>query len=340
MIAGRTTALPERDARQCETPAGAHATAKPSPADEHNTHGPPPEPDPRVATLGDLYPFASHHVNVGGARMHYIDEGDGPPVIMLHGNPTWSFYFRELVRGLRDRHRVLVPDHIGCGFSDKPQSYPYTLATHIDNVERLIDHLNLSDVTLVVHDWGGAIGLGWAVRHPARVRRLVLFNTAAFVGGPIPLRIRASRWPVFGDVALLRFNAFARGAVRMACRHRERMTPDVKRGYLLPYDTPAHRVGTLCFVRDVPVTPKVPSYRLIRQIDSSLRQFRDRPMLICWGMKDFCLTDWYLTEWLARFPQAEVHRFEDAGHYVIEDAHERILPLLNAFLTRPAPEQA
>ncbi len=293
--------------------------------------------DPRIDSLGDLYPFTSHYVDVVGGRMHYIDEGDGPPVVMLHGNPTWSFYFRELVRGLRDRYRVIVPDHMGCGFSDKPQEYPYTLSTHIDNVERLIDHLNLGDITLTVHDWGGAIGFGWAVRNPDRVSRFVLFNTSAFVGGPIPLRIRASRWPIFGDVALLRFNAFARAATHMACCHKERMTPEVKRGYLLPYDTPANRIGTLCFVRDVPVTPRVPSYRLIQRIDAALPQFRNRPMLVCWGMKDFCLTDWYLTEWLARFPRAVAHEFADAGHYVIEDAHERILPLMRSFLEQPNP---
>ncbi len=288
--------------------------------------------DADLSGLEDLYPFESHYLDVAGGRMHYVDQGDGPPVVMLHGNPTWSFYYRELIKGLRDRYRVIAPDHIGCGLSDKPQQYPYTLSTHIDNVERLIDHLDLSDVTLAVHDWGGPIGFGWAARRPDRVRGFIVFNSAVFLGGRVPFRIRICRRPIFGDIAVRGFNAFARAAVHMACCKRDRMTPQVKRGYLLPYDNAANRVGILCFVHDIPMTPKVPSHRVIKRIESALPRFRDRPMLICWGMKDFCFTDRFLAEWVARFPDARVHRFDDAGHYVVEDAHERILPLLKVFL--------
>lgn len=279
-----------------------------------------------------MYPFESRYVDVAGGRMHYVDEGNGPPVVMLHGNPTWSFHYRELIKGLRDRYRVIAPDHIGCGLSDKPPEYPYTLSTHIDNLERLIDHLALSNVMLAVHDWGGPIGFGWAARHPQRVRGFILFNTAAFMSGRMPLRIRVCGLPLFGELAVLRLNAFARAAIRMACRKPERMTPEVRTGYLLPYDTPAHRVAILCFVRDIPYGPKVPSFRVLRQIEAALPQFRDRPMVIFWGMQDFCFTDRFLKDWTDRFPEAVVHRFEDAGHYVVEDAHERILPLLSDFL--------
>ncbi|UCC32023.1 MAG: alpha/beta fold hydrolase [Phycisphaerales bacterium] len=284
--------------------------------------------------LKDLYPFDSHYLDVTGGRMHYVDEGSGPAVVLLHGNPTWSFYYRELIRGLRDRYRVIAPDHVGCGLSDKPPEYPYTLSTHVDNLEQLIDHLGLCDVTVVVHDWGGPIGFGWAARHPDRVRGFVVSNTAAFLGGRTPFRIRICRWPILGEVAVGGFNAFARAAVRMACRKRERMTPEVVRGYLLPYDTPANRIAILCFVRDIPLSSRVPSFRVLRQIEAALPRFRDQPMLVCWGMRDFCFTAWFLEQWIGRFPQAVVHRFEDAGHYLLEDAHERILPLLCDFLQR------
>ncbi len=293
-----------------------------------------PGRDPRAASLGDLYPFTSHFHEVLGGRMHYLDEGAGPTVVMLHGNPTWSFYYRELIKGLRDRYRVIVPDHIGCGLSDKPPEYPYTLATHIENLHVLLNHLDVHDVTLVVHDWGGPIGFGWAVRDPARLRRLVVLNTAAFLGGTLPLRIRLCRWPVLGDVAVLRFNVFARAATRMACRRRERMTDEVRRGYLLPYDTPGHRVGVLCFARDIPLHPQAASYRVVQKIEAGLAQFRDRPMLIAWGMRDFCFTESFLNEWITRFPQAEVQRFKDAGHYVVEDEYERLIPLIRDFLGR------
>lgn len=281
--------------------------------------------------LRDLYPFDSHFLDLPGARMHYVDEGSGPPIVMLHGNPTWSFYYRDLVKDLRDDHRVVAPDHIGCGLSDKPQQYPYALATHIDNVERLIDHLSLTDVTLVVHDWGGAIGFGWAMRHPARVRRFVVFNTAAFTG-PCPLRIRICRWPVLGSLIVRGLNGFAFPATFMACKNRSRMTGEVRRGYLLPYDSYANRIGVHRFVRDIPLNCRSPSHRVIQQIEASLPEFADRPMLICWGGRDFCFNDGYLAQWQRRFPDAAVHRFDDAGHYVVEDARDRILPIMRQFL--------
>ena len=284
------------------------------------------------AGLRHLYPFESHFLNVGGQRLHYIDEGEGPPVVLVHGNPTWSFYFRELVIGLRDSYRVIVPDHIGCGLSDKPQRYPYTLATHIENLRRLVEHLGLKGVTLAGHDWGGAIGMGWAVREPDRVGRLVIFNTAAFLGGLTPLRIRVCGWPILGTIGVRGLNLFARAALRMACVKRDHMTREVARGYLLPYDSFANRVAILRFVEDIPRNPSVASYAVVREIESRLERLRDRRTIIFWGGRDFCFNDAFLSSWIERFPQARVHRFADAGHYVVEDAHERILPLLRGFL--------
>ncbi|MHC4696282.1 MAG: alpha/beta fold hydrolase [Planctomycetota bacterium] len=281
--------------------------------------------------LRELYPFESHYLDLGGQCMHYVDEGAGPAVVMLHGNPTWSVYYRELITALRDRWRVIVPDHIGCGLSDKPQDYDYTLSTHIDNLDCLIDRLGIADVTLAMHDWGGAIGFGLAVRRPELIRRLIVFNTAAFIG-PCPWRIRVCGLPLVGDVLVRGLNAFARGAVHMACKKHERMTAKVRRGYLLPYDSFANRIATLRFVRDIPLTPSVPSYPVVKQIEASLVRFKDRPMMILWGAKDFCFNNWYLEQWIARFPRAQAHRFEDAGHYVVEDAHERIVPLIREFL--------
>ncbi|UCE58446.1 MAG: alpha/beta fold hydrolase [Phycisphaerales bacterium] len=283
--------------------------------------------------LRELYPFESHYLEVDGLRMHYVDEGSGATVVMLHGNPTWSFYYRGLIKALRDQYRVVVPDHMGCGLSDKPSDYPYTLSTHIDNVEKLIGQLGLSDISLVVHDWGGAIGFGWAVRHPELVRRFVVFNTAAFMG-PCPFRIRVCRWPVFGDIAVRGLNAFARCAMVMACKNRSLMTSEVKRGYLLPYNSFANRIATLRFVQDIPLSRNVPSYMVLKEIETSLAQLADRPMIILWGARDFCFNDWYLRQWTARFPDADVHRFADAGHYVVEDAHDQIVPLIQEFLAQ------
>ncbi len=297
--------------------------------------GPPAvDGEARLASIRHLYPFRAHYLNLDGHRMHYVDEGSGSAVIMVHGNPTWSFYYRSLISVLRDRHRVIAADHMGCGLSDKPQSYPYTLETHIRNLERLIEHLGLSDVTLVVHDWGGAVGFGWATRHPSLVHRLVVFNTAAFLGGPMAFRIRVCRWWGVGEFLVRGLNGFARAAVRVGCARHERMTPDVRRGYLLPYGSYADRVAIQRFVRDIPVSPRVPSYSVVQEIEAKLPLFEDHPMLIGWGLKDFCFTERFLNDWVARFPGAEVHRFPDAGHYVLEDAHERIAPLVATFIDR------
>lgn len=287
-----------------------------------------------LSAIRSLYPFHSNYLDVGGVRMHYLDEGppDAPTIVMLHGNPTWSLYFRSLVFGLRDRYRLIVPDHIGCGLSDKPPGYDYTLATHIDNVERLVDHLALEAVTLALHDWGGAIGMGWASRQPGRAQRFVIFNTAAFFFRPTPLRIRICRAPLIGPLLVQGFNGFARAALRMAVVDRGRMTPELRRAYLAPYDNWVNRVAILRFVRDIPDRTGAASHPVLASIEASLPDFADRPMVIFWGARDFCFNDKVLAGWIRRFPNARFHRFEDAGHYVIEDAHERILPLLRDFL--------
>lgn len=253
---------------------------------------------------------------------------------MLHGNPTWSFYYRHLITDLRKRYRVVVPDHIGCGLSDKPQKYDYTLKQHIANLEALMQHLELKKITLVMHDWGGPIGMGYAVRHPNNIGRIVVFNTAAFWLPYIPLMLRLCRLPLFGAMAVRGWNLFSFLATIIACRHRERMTEEVKAGYLFPYNNYANRIAILRFVQDIPVDPRHPSYGLLRSIEEGLVQFKRSPMIIIWGAKDPVFTDHFLQSWKERFPKASVKRIEDAGHYVVEDAHERIIPWINEFLEK------
>ena len=289
-----------------------------------------------------LYPFASHRLSLAGHQYHYVDEGPAEPVtgqpaeplVMLHGNPTWSFYYRALIAAFRDRHRVIAPDHMGCGLSDKPQDYPYTLERHIANLETLLDSLKLERMTLFLHDWGGPIGMGYAERHPERVKRFVIFNTAAFPASRIPFRINICKLPLVGSLAVRGLNAFAGLAPSMACAKQERMTPAVKAGYLAPYDSYAHRIALLRFVQDIPMNPAHPTYRLVEDIGRGLSAFQDRPMLIIWGERDWCFTTGFLAEWQKRFPQAEVRLVPDAGHYVVEDAHEQIIPWVREFFAK------
>lgn len=285
-----------------------------------------------TTTFEELYPFRSNFIELDGLRYHYLDEGEGPALVLLHGNPTWSFYYRNLVLGLRQDFRVIVPDHIGCGLSDKPSDYPYRLENHIANVERLLDHLELPELYLGVHDWGGPIGLGYAVEHAAKVRKLIVFNTTVHITRRYPWSILAGKLPLVGMVGIRCFNLFALAAARFGSKRPDKMTPAVKAGYLKPYDSFANRIATLRFVQDIPLGPGHPSWETGQRIESRLGELADTPTLICWGGQDICFTSYFLHEWQRRMPQARVKLFADAGHYVVEDAGDEILALMREFL--------
>ena len=291
----------------------------------------------RPKAFRNLFPFESHFHDQNGLRQHYVDEGRGTPVVMLHGNPTWSFMYRALISDLRDSFRVIAPDHMGCGFSDKPDDsrYPYTLERRIQDLDGLLETAGVAnDISLVVHDWGGLIGLGWAVRHPQRVKRLVILNTAAFpvpASTRLPLSIRLCRNTALGAFFVRRFNAFAVIASHVAPRRR--LPPNVRHAYTLPYDSWANRIATLRFVQDIPLGPRDPSFAEVSRTAASLDSLRSRPMLICWGERDFVFDRHFLAEWMRRFPEAEVHRFPDAGHYLLEDAADRVVPIVHSFPT-------
>lgn len=283
-----------------------------------------------------LYPFTSRETVIDGLRCHYLDEGRGEPLLLVHGNPTWSFYWRRIVHELSDEYRIIAPDQIGCGLSEKPsrRRYPYTLRRRIDDLCRLVSRLDLKEITLVAHDWGGAVGMGAAVEMPDRFARFVLMNTAAFPAPHCPWRIRVCRAPLLGPMAVQGLNLFARAALVMATAQRSGLPAEVRQGLLAPYDSWRHRTAIFQFVRDIPLTPHHPSYATLAKIAARLPRFAERPFCFFWGMRDWCFTPWFLDQWLERFPAAEVHRLHDAGHYVLEDAGDQIVPALRLFLKR------
>ncbi|QDV16713.1 Haloalkane dehalogenase [Gimesia panareensis] len=282
--------------------------------------------------IKEEYPFASHWLKIDGHQYHYLDEGQGTPLLMVHGNPTWSFAWRRLVKQLSQSYRVIAVDHMGCGLSDKPQDYPYTLANHIANLKTLIQELDLQQITLFAHDWGGAIGMGAAVDLPERFEKFVLMNTAAFRSQEIPLRIAVCRIPLLGAWGVRGLNLFSGAAIKMAVEKHERMTPEVKAGFLGPYNNWQNRVAVHRFVQDIPLKPSHPSYDTLVHVDEGLAQFQGHPLLLIWGEQDWCFTTNFLDEFERRFPQAETLRIPDAGHYVFEDAHEIMLPRIEQFL--------
>ena len=307
------------------------------------------EPDCLAVPFPD-YDFTGHRLEVRpGIRLHYLDEGprDGEVVVALHGNPSWSYYWRHLVLGLRDRYRVIVPDHVGMGLSDKPDDdanalprYDYTLQSRVDDLGTLLDHLGIDGpITLAVHDWGGMIGFGWALSHMAQVRRLVITNTAAFpmpADKPMPWQIALGRDFQVGELVIRGFNAFSGGASYFGVERR--MPRDVRRAYVAPYDNWQHRISTIRFMQDIPLSDKDRAWPLVAESGRHLHEYADRPAFIGWGLKDFVFDRDFLDGFRTALPQAEVMAFDDAGHYVLEDKHEVLVPAIRRFLeSHPLP---
>jgi haloalkane dehalogenase len=312
------------------------------------------------------YPFAPRRIEIRpGIALSYLDEGprDGEVVVMLHGNPSWSYYWRHLVLGLRDpaagkAYRCIVPDHVGMGLSDKPDdaaaaspraahgrasvaggrtpgaTYDYTLQSRVDDLETLLDRLGITGpVTLAVHDWGGMIGFGWALSHMAQVERLVVLNTAAFplpAAKPMPWQLSLGRDSRIGGWLIRRFNLFARGAAWLGTQRR--LPAAVRRAYIAPYSGWRNAIATLRFMQDIPLREGDPAWPLVAEAGRRLHEFADRPAFIGWGLRDFVFDRHFLEGFRRALPDAEVHAFEDAGHYVLEDRHEVLVPAIRAFL--------
>ncbi len=280
------------------------------------------------------YSFTSHYLSLAGGKIHYIDEGQGPVIVMVHGNPTWSYYFRKLVKHFSSTHRVIVLDHMGCGLSDKPEKYSYTLQQHVENLDTLLDSLKIERFSMVVHDWGGAIGFGSAVKKPEKIDRLVVLNSAAFRSSRIPFRISLCRMPFLGEILVRLFNGFAWPAKFMAVE--KRLDQDVAAAFLSPYDSWANRVAVYNFVKDIPMHENHRSYKSLVDIENNLKGLCDLkiPLLLIWGGKDFCFNRSFFDEWVRRFPHAETHYIEDGGHYILEDKIEEIKPIMGDFFSR------
>lgn len=290
------------------------------------------------------YPFAPQRLEIRpGIALSYLDEGprDGEVIVMLHGNPSWSYYWRHLVLGLRDPvsgrgYRCIVPDHIGMGLSDKPddERYAYTLQSRVDDLTTLLDKLGITGpVTLAVHDWGGMIGFGWALSHMSQVKRLVITNTAAFplpASKPMPWQLAFGRDSKLGALLIRGVNAFASAASFVGVE--KRMPATVRRAYVAPYDSWRNRIATLRFVQDIPLGEGDAAWPLLAEAGRRLPEFADRPTFIGWGLKDFVFDQHCLDAFTTALPQAQLQAFDDANHYVLEDKHAVLVPAIRRFL--------
>lgn len=284
----------------------------------------------------DLYPFESRYIKVGNHQLHYIEEGEGDPVVMLHGNPSWSFYYRHLVQQLSPSHHCLVPDHIGMGYSDKPgdDTYSYTLSQRVKDLEEFLESKGVDrNITLILHDWGGIIGMSFACCHVQAIKKIVILNTAAFhlpEGKRFPLFLRFTR-TLAGEFLLRAFNSFSAGATHEGVA-RTKMLRETRKAYTAPYNSWKNRIAILRFVQDIPLKKDDPGFDLVTGVQNHLHLFRNIPVLIVWGMRDKIFDKHFLGKWEEYFPHARVHRFEDCGHYILEDAREEAGQLIIDFL--------
>jgi len=279
------------------------------------------------------YPFASHYFRVPAGNLHYVDEGSGPPIVMVHGNPTWSFLYRKLIKRLRFEYRCIAVDHLGFGLSDKPTDWSYLPKDHAANLTALIEGLGLKNITLIVQDWGGPTGLSYAVAHPQNVARIIIMNTWAwpvnrdpyyiafsgFVGGPI------------GRMLIRRYNFFANSIMRQTFGDKRKLTAAAHEHYLRALATPEERKGCFVFPKQI-----IASSPWLDQLWTHISNLNDKPKLIVWGMKDIAFREKELQRWERMFPEAQTVRLSSVGHFVQEEAPDELAKAVVPFLRETA----
>ena len=292
------------------------------------------------------YPFeCKRHRLSSGHVMSFVDlapqqpEGDerrsalsNTPTVMIHGNPTWSFYYRNLLRAVSEAGgRAIAPDHIGCGLSDKPaeEDYDYTLAQRVSDLDELLESIGLGScpINLVVHDWGGMIGMAYASRHPERINRLTILNTAAFhipEDKRLPFTLWLGRNTTVGQLLIQGLNAFSGLATRWACM--KPLSNEVAKAYTAPYHSWSTRIATHRFVKDIPLAEGDPAFSIVTETEERLALFSETPILIGWGLKDFVFDHTFLRVWQTLFPNAECHIYPESGHYILEDESDELIP--------------
>jgi haloalkane dehalogenase len=286
-----------------------------------------------LALDGDFagtFPYTARFVQSDAARLHYVDEGppDAPPVLFVHGNPTWSYLWRHQLRDLpAEGHRCVAFDHMGFGRSQKPPHLSaYTLRRHIDNALAVVDQLDLRDVVLVVHDWGGPIGLGAMLERRERLRAVIAMNTWAWeLPSFLPPFLREFRTEGLGEILALGGNLFVESIPGgMARRDTDPVMMDA---YRAPFPDYWSRVGTLAFQRDIPLTERDRSAALMGSIHERLEKL-DLPLTLLWGMRDPVFRPVFIDQWKELFPDARVVELADASHFVPEDRPDAVIEAL------------
>ena len=284
-------------------------------------------PDERFSDLPG-YDFEPHYVEQDALRMHYVDEGDGQPVLLLHGEPTWAYLYRKVIREVTSVARCIAPDYFGFGRSDKPVEREwYSYDTHFASLERFVDELDLRDVTVVMQDWGGPLGMRLAVERPDRIAQMVVMNTGIFAGRP-----PSDTWLRFRDLVRRTGTDFQPGQlIRITCR--TELTDDVVAAYDAPFSAAEAKTGVLMFPEQVPTEPDHPSARTMLEVREKLRSW-DRPALVFFGDSDPIFSPRVAERLAELIPGAELQEpIAGAGHFLQEDAGEEVGRRIAAWLS-------
>ncbi len=273
----------------------------------------------------ELFPCQSRYFTVGQHRLHYIDEGHGPLLLLLHSCPFWMFEFRALIEDLKRDHRVIALDQLGFGLSDKPQPFDYRIETHADHLERFTHELGLTDYTLIQHGRGAAIGMAVAVRHPDSVRGIVTLNAMSFSNYRLPLRLQLCRLKYIGAKLVMLLNIFRKDTARLP--------KEVRMMYDYPFRDTGSRYSIQHFIEDIPCAPEDTSAQTMFEIESALWQLRDKPSCIIWAKKDWLYGMKNRKQWLQYFPRSTQHVIDNAGRCITEDAPEETVRYIRNFLT-------
>jgi haloalkane dehalogenase len=276
-----------------------------------------------------LYPFHDRYVHIDGSTVHYVDEGSGPTLLFLHGNPTWSFLYREIIIGLRSEYRCVALDYPGFGLSAAPDGYGFTPAEHADVVASFVAELDLTDVTMMVQDWGGPIGFAVATREPDRFSRFVIGNTWAWPKSDLGTQVFSrSLGSAVGRYLIEHRNVFVEKILPGNVRRR-RLSDDEMNAYRGPFPTPASRRPVAVFPREI-----LGSKTFLAEIRDALPRLSDRSALVVWPTKDIAFREPERTQWETLFPTHRTVLLEGAGHYMQEDAATEIVAAITDFVPR------
>ena len=299
---------------------------------------------PEPADFNGTWPFAPHFNQTAGFRQHYADEGQGRPVILLHGQPTWGYIWRRFIPPLALTHRVIVPDHMGFGKSETPPDREYTLRTHVANLGALIEALDLRNITLVMQDWGGPIGVGYAVRNPDRIHSLVFMNTVTGYGSagrrdlPNPLETPWFRWIHDGlptgrtQAVLSHLGSTVLSVMQIVGLERlDRVDPTFIQAYAAPFATPEECKGAIEFPLDLALG-RIRDF--VREGISGVPALKAKPALMIEGMLDRAIPpELALADFAGLWPNAPIVKVANGGHYIQEDAPEAVIPAIQTFLS-------